>query len=292
VRLPLINTSQSFRNKLKISNKKATEGGFFVADFAFLKQRSPAEWLMLGSFAVYCFVFPWAMLLLSFDWMPFGMEWMSSLLLAMLGLATAGWLWVNFGRTGLLVSAGIFVFGVTLEYLGVTTGFPFGAYRYTGVLVLQLPDGVPLANGFSWLAVVAASLLTARWLLGSTPGKGAAILLATIGAALAVGLDLLLEPVAYHVKNYWVWLASDAYFGIPWSNFVTWLVAALALNLGLAALLDLRGNLRWAWIPVALYGMNVALFGVVNIAHGYWLPGALAVLISGAIGVRWARHDS
>jgi putative membrane protein len=277
---------------LKISNKKATEGGFFVADFAFLKQRSPAEWLMLGSFAVYCFVFPWAMLLLSFDWMPFGMEWMSSLLLAMLGLATTGWLWVNYERTGLLASASIFVFGVAFEYLGVTTGFPFGTYRYTGLLLPQLPGGVPLAIGFAWLAVVTGSMITARWLLGSAADKRTAMLVSTVGAALAVGLDLLLEPVAYHVKSYWVWLASDGYFGIPWSNFITWLVAAFALNLGLAALLDLRRSLRWAWLLVALYGMNVALFGVVNVAHGYWLPGALAVLISGAIGMRWAQHDS
>ncbi len=247
---------------------------------------------MLGAFGVYCFVFPWAMLLLSFDWMPFGMEWMSSLLLAMLGLTATGWLWVNYGRRGLLVSAGIFVFGVALEYLGVTTGYPFGAYKYTGVLEPQLPGGVPLAIGFAWLVVVAGSLLTARWLLGSATGQRMVLLLPATGAVLAVGLDLLLEPVAYHVKNYWVWLASGGYFGIPWSNFVTWLVAAFALNLGLAALLDMRRRLLWEWIPVALYVMNVALFGVVNIAHGYWLPGALALLILGVIGMRRARHDS
>ncbi len=247
---------------------------------------------MLGSFGVYCFVFPWAMLLLSFDWMPFGMEWMSSLLLAMLGLAATGWLWVNYGRTGLLVSAGIFIVGVALEYLGVTTGFPFGSYRYTGVLVPQLPGGVPFAIGFAWLVVVAGSLLSARWLLRSAVTERAAILLPAIGAALAVGLDLLLEPVAYHVKNYWVWPAGDGYYGIPWSNFITWLTAAFAMNLALAALLNLRRSLRWEWMPVALYGMNVALFGVVNMAHGYWLPVALAVVIIGAIAVRRARHDS
>ena len=50
-----------------------------------------AGWAVLLPLAVFCFVYPFALLLLSFDWMPFGMEWMSSLLLVMLGLAAGGW---------------------------------------------------------------------------------------------------------------------------------------------------------------------------------------------------------
>ena len=36
---------------------------------------------MLGAFGIYSFVYPFAILLMSFDWMQFGMEWMSRLLL-------------------------------------------------------------------------------------------------------------------------------------------------------------------------------------------------------------------
>jgi putative membrane protein len=280
------------RDKLKISNKRATAGGFFVADFAFLKRWTPAEWLMLLAFGVYCFVFPWAILLLSFDWMPFGMEWMSSLLLAALGLACAGWLWANYGRAGLMVSAGILAAGLALEYSGVQTGFPFGAYRYTDVLVPALPGGVPVVIGFAWLLIVVSSFCTARWLLGSRAGTAARVTagLPILGAFLAVALDMLIEPVAYHVKGYWVWLASDGYYGIPWSNFVTWLVAAFAMLLAMVALLKPEKRPRWEWLPIALFGMNVVLFGVVNVAHGYWLPGVEALLLCGAMGVRWARR--
>src|SRR5215213_1234971 len=77
--------------------------------------------LVLIPFGVYCFVYPFAILLMSFDWMPFGMEWMSSLLLAMLGLTCLGWLWANLGRLGLVLGAFIFGFGIVLEYLGVLT---------------------------------------------------------------------------------------------------------------------------------------------------------------------------
>src|SRR6476469_1116203 len=80
-----------------------------------------AEWAVLLPFGVFCFVYPFAMLLLSFDWMPFGMEWMSSLLLAMLGLATWAWLWLNFGLMGAGLGGVIFTAGLALEYVGVTT---------------------------------------------------------------------------------------------------------------------------------------------------------------------------
>src|SRR6478609_4711728 len=99
----------------------------------------PREWALLVPFGVFCFVYPWAMLLMSLDLMPFGMEWMSSLLLAMLGLTAGAWLWLNYGAAGAGLSVIVFGLGLALEYVGVTTGVPFGAYLYTGVLVPGLP---------------------------------------------------------------------------------------------------------------------------------------------------------
>jgi uncharacterized membrane protein len=257
------------------------------------KHLHPAEWLMLASFGVYCFVFPWAVLLLSFNWMPLGMEWMSSLLLAALGLASACWLWANYGRAGLLVSAAIFALGLGLEYLGVSTGFPFGAYSYTGVLIPDLPGGVPLAIGFAWLLIIMASLYTARWVFSSVGIVPRIFPLSIAGAILAVGLDMLLEPVASHVKDYWAWQANGPlYYGIPASNFLAWLVAATLMNLIVAALPGFNKTVEWAWLPVALFGMNVVLFGVVDVAHGYWIAGVVGLVMAGLIAVVEARRYS
>jgi putative membrane protein len=64
---------------------------------------------------------------------------------------------------------------------------------------------------------------------------------------------MLIEPVAYHVKSYWLWQASDGYYGIPWSNFVTWLVASFAMILAMAVLLKPEKRPRWEWLPIALF---------------------------------------
>ncbi|MEA2575879.1 MAG: hypothetical protein QOH93_3177 [Chloroflexia bacterium] len=247
---------------------------------------------MLGSFGVFCFVFPFATFLMSFDLMPWGMEWMSSLLLAMLGLACGAWMMVNFGRTGLVLSLSILVLGIAMEYVGVLTGVPFGAYRYTRVLVPELPGGVPLAIGFAWLLIVVGGLFTARWVLNYVKEKPGSLWSALLlGAVLAVGLDLLLEPVAYHVKNYWEWLApvSEGYYGVPWSNFATWLIAALGLN-WLVSRVASGAKLAWAWLPVWLYGMNVFMFGVVNMMHGFMLPGAIMAVLLAVLCSAYAQR--
>lgn len=234
---------------------------------------------MLGSFGVFCFVYPFAIVLLSLDLMPFGMEWMSSLLLAMLGTSAWGWLWTNFSNRGLALGAMLFLLGVAVEYVGVQTGVPFGTYHYTGVLVPQLPGGVPLALGFAWLLIVVGGLFTAHLVLRSLRLYSRALAVVA-GAVLAVGLDLLLEPVAYHVKEYWLWEGgAQGYYGVPWSNFAAWLAVALFLGFLLSAFTSTKERLLWSWLPVALYCMNVVMFGLVNLAHGFWAAGLIGAVI-------------
>src|SRR5207253_8312226 len=103
-----------------------------------LRTHRPSEWLLLAAFGIFCFVYPFAILLLSLDLMPFGMEWMSSLLLVALGVSAGAWLVANFGWRGGALALGIFALGLALEYIGVTTGRRFGSYRLSGGLTGEL----------------------------------------------------------------------------------------------------------------------------------------------------------
>jgi putative membrane protein len=240
---------------------------------------------MLIAFGIFCFVYPFAILLLAFDMMPFGMEWMSNLLLAMLGVTAWAWLWVNSGTVGAILGLFLLVAGLALEYIGVSTGSPFGQYRYTGVFVPDLPGGVPIAIGFAWLSVVVSSLFSVRRYTG--------VVVAFVAALLAVGLDLLLEPVAFHVKNYWRWLDGDpGYYGVPWSNFAAWFVAAFLMSLVVRQALRSRQPVKWRLLPVTLYVMNVVMFGVVNLTHGFWLAAPIALIILISAWLFQPRHNT
>ena len=98
------------------------------------------------------------------------------------------------------------------------------------------------------MLIVVSGLFTSRWSLRSASTWVTCI----VGALLAVALDLLLEPVAYHVKGYWLWAETVGYYGVPWSNFLAWLLAALLMNLVVSRVVSLDREVRWGWVPVTL----------------------------------------
>ena len=111
----------------------------------------------------------------------------------------------------LLVTGAI---GFALETLGVHTGFPFGRYLYTGKLGISLL-GVPLVIACAWMVMFAfvRQLTSHVWM----------------AAALLTATDLLIDPVASGVLDYWRWLHPGLYFGVPVSNFLGWFAAGLLL---------------------------------------------------------------
>jgi uncharacterized membrane protein len=238
-------------------------------------------------FCLFCLAYPIAVIGVAFDVRPpFSMTWAGGALLilegTMLGVATID----EYGAAGLLAALAIAGLAYAVEALGVNTGFPFGSYRYTDALSAHLPGGVPLAVIFAWLMII----LSMRGLSVRPPLLVGGRLLTSIafGALCATLLDLVLEPVAFHIEHYWEWLAPGrfTYYGVPWENFVAWFGAAL-LILACVTLILLRAASRQNLtslatrlplnLPTWLYFANVLMFGLVDLTHGYYLATAIAL---------------
>ncbi len=117
------------------------------------------------------------------------------------------------------------LFGAWLvEWLGSTTGFPFGHYHYTERLQPQL-GGVPLLIPLAWLM-----MLPSAWVIGALLTPANRFAHALVSAAAFTAWDLFLDPqmVGWH---FWQWQMPGGYFGIPWINFVGWFAAAFLLTL-------------------------------------------------------------
>jgi uncharacterized membrane protein len=99
-----------------------------------------------------------------------------------------------------------------VEWLGVVSGFPFGAYRYTPVLQPQI-SGVPVAIGFAWLNI----LLGSANILRSFPARLPVWLQILSTALLMTLFDMIMEPAAVKL-NYWQW--QDGI--IPLQNYLAW----------------------------------------------------------------------
>ncbi|MCY0888649.1 MAG: carotenoid biosynthesis protein [Alicyclobacillaceae bacterium] len=219
--------------------------------------------------------------------LPAWLSFSNAVFLLLGGLVTSWQLVVQLGRVAgslsiLLLALG----GFLVEVLGVHTGFPFGAYRYTGALGLQLWH-VPLAIGGAWVLIGGASFLAARELFVSPWAQSIAAPL------LGVCLDALLDPVASHVLRDWTWLSGGPWYGIPRQNFIAWMGVLLCMEcvlliLGRAASTDRhpaisrgvalrRGQHRRSQLP-AVVGPVFLLFGLVGIAHGFYLPVLVAAI--------------
>lgn len=128
-----------------------------------------------------------------------------------------------------LVAAGT-LGGFAVEAVGVATGFPFGAYDYSGRLgprLLGVPLIIPLAwTWMAWPAWLAATRLVRRRL--------PRIAIGAIGLA---SWDLFLDPQMV-AEGYWTWRdpvpALPGVPGVPIGNYLGWLGFAVLLMTALA----------------------------------------------------------
>jgi putative membrane protein len=128
-----------------------------------------------------------------------------------------------------------FLVGVTVEIIGINTGFLFGDYIYGNVLGYKF-QRVPLLIGINWFIIIYCSGISIHTLLmkainriasdtGKTPTALKALSVIVDGATLAVFFDWLMEPIAVKL-GYWVWNGDGV---IPMLNYICWFVVSLLL---------------------------------------------------------------
>jgi bisanhydrobacterioruberin hydratase len=149
---------------------------------------------------------------------PTDAQWAASVFLLLAGLivlVTASP--ANLG--GLLAAAGI---GFIAEYVGVSYGFLFGRYVYTGTLQ-PLLLGVPLVMACAWMILFA---YVKQMLL---PFKLSKLTEMTISGVWMVAIDLLIDPLAANRLGYWRWIETGAYYGVPARNFLGWFLVSFMI---------------------------------------------------------------
>ncbi len=140
--------------------------------------------------------------------------------------------WETWGRRRALWTLAL-VAGMTFlaEFVGSRTGLPFGRYAYTDALQPQVA-GVPLLVPLAWFMMLPPAWSVAQVITGT----GHRWRFAAVSAAAMTAWDLFLDPqnVAWGL---WVWtdsggtqVFSGGFFGIPWLNYVGWLLVAFVVT--------------------------------------------------------------
>lgn len=193
-----------------------------AARFKQVIQRDKLAWLLIGIWALGMMSLP-IILWTAGDGLLPGAVTLTTALQAAAVVVVLGKAW-GWRRT-VMTAGTVAVLGWLVEYVGSTTGVPFGAYTYTERLQPQVA-GVPLLIPLAWFM-----LLPCAWTVAGSMSRNTGRWLFVIVSVLAfVAWDLFLDPQMV-TWDFWRWAEVGGYFGIPWSNYVGWAVASFVMTL-------------------------------------------------------------
>lgn len=255
------------------------------------RSRDAAIWLLLLVFAAFNAFKPW---------MP-GTAWMQWLpavsILTMVGFVLLhgprqiGWLPLG------VFFAAAFAVSWTYESLSIATGFPFGHYHYTDKMGPKLGT-VPLLIMPAYFCVCYVSWYIAQALLdrfAHEPDTLQTWVQPLLAALIMVMWDMSMDPARSTVAGAWSWRQGGGYFGVPFVNFMGWLLCVWTIfqawALYLRAARPTSGHIgratdrREHWLQmVALYAALIPEF----IAFALWPPAGTATDPAGAV---WRLKD-
>ena len=173
------------------------------------------------------------------------------------------------------------LFALAVEMTGVVTGFPYGNFHYGDALGARVFGIVPYLLPVSYAPLVVGALAAAYRAGASHP-----IAWALRSAILLALIDGVLDPGATAL-GFWVWPDGGAYYGVPASNYLGWLLSgALA-----SALLLFTGQWQGRPPPGLLdsAGISVAFWTGVAVFEGLALPAALGAALFAFLLLRRPR---
>lgn len=190
------------------------------------------------------------------------------------------------GAIGLLT---LYAYGI--EYIGTTTGLPYGVFEYGIDLGPMLLGKVPFGLPIFFLPLVANAYLLCLLLLGDRARAALVRVPAVIATVLL--MDLVLDPGAVAIGFWeydltatplavWPYDSGVAFYGVPLSNYAGWVLSATVAVVTLDAAFewtDLRARLDSCAFMLDDLVSFVLLWGVINAVYGQWISVALAALL-------------
>lgn len=134
---------------------------------------------------------------------------------------------VLYGRKGMAVFTVCCLGVATLfESVSLRIGLPYGHYYFTGVMGPQIAH-LPVLLVCAYLGIGYVSWVLALLILGysGAPLRGVrTFALPMLASVVMTTWDLAMDPDWSTLDRAWVWRDGGAYFGVPVSNYIGWLI--------------------------------------------------------------------
>ena len=169
----------------------------------------------------------------------------------------------------LKVSFIIIIFSLLIEGIGVHTGYPFGSYSYTNILSPIFPGGVPLAIAFAWMTLSVNSFIILKYFLKN---KNKYFVIFLSGLLIAF-IDVMLDPFASFINNYWIWAGST----IPFQNYLSWFVIGTAFSFILDIIIGKYIPSVKISFPIIVLASSIFQFLLINILNNYYFNSVIGI---------------
>jgi uncharacterized membrane protein len=182
------------------------------------------------------------------------------------------------------------------ENMSILTGFPFGHYHYSHVLGPKL-FLVPLLIGPAYLGTGYLAWTIARVILGATRSRLSGHLTFTVpllAALMMVSWDLSSDPINANIYHAWIWPDGGSYFGVPFSNFLGWLLTTFVFLQLFALYLKRHPNVQPTHEESSRIQSLQAILFYGLIALGYILnplTQAMSGMVTDPAGMVWRLQD-
>jgi putative membrane protein len=170
-------------------------------------------------------------------------------------------------------------YAYAVEFVGATTGVPYGEFSYEVALGPMIFDTIPIGLPVFFVPLALNSYLLCALFLGDRADNP--FLRLPFVAATVVAVDLVLDPAAVAL-GFWEY-AGSGYYGVPASNYAGWVLSAIVATV----LIDVafrRTALRDRVdaCPYVLDDMVsfVLLWAVISAFYAAWIPVAIALLFA------------
>jgi len=154
---------------------------------------------------------------------------------------TYGW------KDALALLAICIVITFAMENIGVATGWPFGHYHFEIEPNLPHVGAIPPIVGPLWFGMGYFSWIVAGTLLGGArprmSRKFELIVWPIVAAFVMTQWDLVMDAPESTILKVWIWHDGGAHFGVPWTNYVGWLLTSWLFYQAFAIYLSRRSEM-------------------------------------------------
>lgn len=134
-------------------------------------------------------------------------------------------------RSALIALLGICILFWALEFLAGHLGMFGGTYSYTEAFPGPSIGGTPVLLGlqhfayYFFMSYFIANLLVDGVIVSSQENWWKrALFVSFIASAIVMGIDMMADPVQVNYFGQWQWAAGSPYFGIPYGNYVGYIL--------------------------------------------------------------------